>query len=238
MDPRISLILPSYNDAERVARSCRTCSDYIKAHSLSAEIIVVDDGSDPSRAVQPRGLPSDVRLLRNSKNLGKGGALRRGVAAARGEKILYTDSDLPFGLEPIQPTLDLLEQGYDIVMGDRLHPQSRCETNVRLARRLSSVVFTFLVNSVIGLAFRDTQCGFKGYRAEAAKRLYGTGVIDSFAFDVELLLIAVRRRYRIISQPVRLLNNETTTVRLGRHGREIILDLIRIKVRDLLGSYR
>jgi glycosyltransferase involved in cell wall biosynthesis len=210
----------------------------VASHQLDAEIIVVDDGSDPGQAVQASEVGSRIKILRNTKNLGKGGAIRHGVLEASGEMIVFTDSDLPFTLEPVTQTIKLLNQGYDIVIGDRLHPESKCQTHVSWIRRLSSQMFTFLVNVVIGLPFRDTQCGYKAYRSAVAKDLFKTGVIESFSFDVEMLLIAVRRGYRIISQPIHLVNNETTTVRLGKHGREIIRDILLIKLHDLSGRYR
>jgi dolichyl-phosphate beta-glucosyltransferase len=238
MERQVSLIILSYNDRERLIASCKVCVEYLSTHHLDVEIIVVDDGSHPSRAAQPSELGGDIRLIRNAKNLGKGGAVRTGVQAARGRKIIFTDSDLPFTLEPLARTDQLLEGGYDVVIGNRLHPESRCEATVGFIRRLSSKLFTFLVNTFIGLPFQDTQCGYKGYRRDAAHDLYGSSVINSFAFDVEILLIARRRGYRIASLPLRLVNNDSTTVRLGPHGLQIIRDLIFIKIRDLLGRYR
>jgi len=237
MSPQLSLIIPSYNDRERVVRSCKACVEYMDAHKLNAEIIVVDDGSDPQHRIQSSDVDPKIRILRNPKNLGKGAAIRNGVLNAGGEIIVFTDSDLPFTLEPVGQMMKLLTQSYDIVIGDRLHPESQSYTHVSWMRRFSSLVFTFLVNVVIGLPFGDTQCGYKGYRATVAKELFKTGCINSFAFDVEILLIAVRRGYRVATQPIHLVNNETTTVRLGRHGYEIIRDLFRIKLYDLLGWY-
>lgn len=238
MSPQLSLVIPSYNDRERIVRTCKMCVEHVASHRLDAEIIVVDDGSDPMRAIQASDVSAEIRILRNPRNLGKGGAIRHGVLDARGEIIVFTDSDLPFTLDPLARTIELLNQGYDIVIGDRLHPESQCRTHVSWIRQLSSLVFTFLVNVVIGLPFKDTQCGYKGYRAAVAKDLFKTGLIQSFAFDVEILLIAVRRGYRIVSLPIHLVNNDTTTVRLGRHGREIIRDILRIKLYDLQGRYR
>ena len=238
MSPKLSLIIPSYNDRDRLIRSCRTCAEYIKAQQLSAEIIVVDDGSLAEQAVQASDIPPEVKLLRNPENLGKGGALRLGVLKAQGALIIFTDSDLPFTLEPLSRTISLLDEGNDIVIGDRLHSESQCRTTVTPLRQLSSLVFTFLVNVLIGLPFKDTQCGYKGYRAPVAVELFRTGIINSFAFDVETLVIALNRGYKIVSQPINLVNNETTTVRVGRHGLQIMRDLLRIKIRDLFGYYR
>src|SRR4029078_11440362 len=100
-----------------------------------------------------------------------GGAIRSGVAQARGEYIIFTDSDLPFSLEPIDLTLRCLGEDADIVIADRLHPESIAAIEVGVPRQLSSVVYTWIVNKILGLDYADTQCGYKGYRAPDAKRL-------------------------------------------------------------------
>lgn len=205
--------------------------------SGAAELIVVDDGSRPGEGVQPEDMPPGVKLVVHPRNLGKGGAVRSGVRAALGDYIVFTDSDLPFSLEPLAQTLAWLQDGADIVIGDRLMPESACEVDVGPLRRLSSAVFTGLVRNAAGLDFRDTQCGYKGYRAPVAKELFGALEVTSFAFDVEILLRALRRGYRIRRQPLRLVHNEDTSVRLSKHAPRMFADTIRIAWRARRGHY-
>src|SRR6266581_1051048 len=108
MSPQLSLVIPSYNERERIVRSCKMCVEHMASLQLDAEIIVVDDGSDPGQAIQASDVNSEIRILRNPRNLGKGGAIRHGVLEARGEIIVFTDSDLPFTLEPLAQTIELL----------------------------------------------------------------------------------------------------------------------------------
>jgi dolichyl-phosphate beta-glucosyltransferase len=237
MPPELSIIVPTYNDRERVVITAREIVEYFKANDMNAELLVVDDGSEPGHGAQPEEFGDEVQFIQNPENLGKGGAIRTGMMAARGAKIVFMDSDLPFTLEPLPKTIELLDDN-DIVIGDRLHPESSCATEVTAMRKLSSNVFTMLVNFIMGLNFKDTQCGYKGFRSDIARELFGAGIIDSFAFDVEILLIACRRKLKIVSQPVRLVNNESTTVRLGKHSLQILRDLIRVRWRDLTGKYR
>jgi len=236
--PHLSLIIPAYNQRARSTRSAVTAKAFLDEHfGGRAELIMVDDGSEPEKALQEAELPAGTILVRHPQNLGKGGAVRSGVARARGEYIIFTDSDLPFSLEPIDLTLRWLADDADVVIGDRLHPESVAAIEVGVPRRLSSVVYTWIVNRVLGLDYADTQCGYKGYRSAVAKRLYAPLAITSFAFDTEILLRAQKAGYRVRRQPLRLMHDEDTSVRLTRHAPRMLADVIRIAWRARRGTY-
>lgn len=190
-----------------------------------AELIVVDDGSIAAESLTSRDLPERSKLVQHVRNEGKGSAIRSGILDARGEYVVFTDSDLPFTLEPLETTVAWLAEGADLVIGDRLLPESECVAEVSPMRRLSSVVFTFMVMQLAGLPFRDTQCGYKGYRLRAAHQLYARLRTLSFAFDVEILARAIAMGYSIRRQPLRLTNNEASTVRLSRHAPRMLFDI-------------
>jgi len=202
-----------------------------------AEILVVDDGSRPEEVPTQADLPPDVVLVRHPTNVGKGGAVRTGVLAARGAFMIFTDSDLPFSLAPIPTTLAWLRDDADVVIGDRLLPESKCEVDVTMMRRLSSAIFTFMVRRVVGIDFRDTQCGYKGYRADVGRRIFERLEVTSFAFDVEVIVRALRSGYRVRRQPLHLVHNEDTSVRLSRHAPQMIADMARIGWRARMGRY-
>ncbi len=193
-----------------------------------AELIVVDDGSRPAEALQEQDLPPGVVLVRHPRNLGKGGAVRSGVERARGEFVVFTDSDLPFSLDPLPATLALLRGGADVVIGDRLHPESKAQAEVGPLRRLSSAVYTWMVHHVLGLPFDDTQCGYKGYRRAVARDLFGKLEVTSFAFDAELLLRSRSAGHEVVQQPVHLVHNEDSSVSLARHAPGMLLDMARL----------
>ena len=223
----LSLILPSYNQRERTSRSSAQAAGFLGERFPGvAELIVVDDGSRPAEAIQAGELPDGVVLVRLPRNLGKGGAIRAGVERARGAFVVFTDSDLPFTLAPIETTLAWLGEGADVVIGDRLHKESVFSVRASPMRRLSSLVYTFLVNHLLGLDYADTQCGYKGYRAAAAKELFGRLRVTSFAFDAELLLHARQRGYAVRRQPVRLVHDPDTSVRLARHAPRMLGDVL------------
>ena len=225
----LSLIIPTFNQRERTARSAAQAMGWLQERfSGRSELIVVDDGSRAGEAVTPGDLPPGTILVRQERNLGKGGAIRSGVARARGAYVVFTDSDLPFSLEPIETTLRALRDGADVVIGDRLHPESSATAPVGPLRRLSSAVYTWLVNHALGLDYADTQCGYKGYRAAAARELFGRLRVTSFAFDAELLLRAHAAGYGVVRQPVRLVHNEDSSVSLRRHAPGMLWDVARL----------
>src|SRR5687767_11928824 len=124
----LSLVIPAYNQRERTRRSAATAAAFLRErYGERAELIVVDDGSRPDEALSAEQLPQGVLLVRLPENLGKGGAVRAGVLRARGQFVVFTDSELPFTLEPLATTLAWLADDADVVIGDRLHPDSACE---------------------------------------------------------------------------------------------------------------
>ena len=236
--PTLSLIIPTYNQRGRTIRALTEAMAFLRARwGDAAELIVVDDGSEPERAMRADDVPPGAILVRHPQNLGKGGAVRSGVARARGTRILFTDSDLPFSLEPIPTTLAWLDDGADIVIGDRLHPESVAAIEVTRTRKMSSVVYTWMARNLLGLDYPDTQCGYKGYQAAVAKDLFARLEVTSFAFEAEILLRARKAGYRVRQQPLRLVHDEDTSVRLTRHAPRMILDILRIAWRARRGRY-
>jgi dolichyl-phosphate beta-glucosyltransferase len=234
----LSLVVPAYNQRARSTRAAVTAAEFLRTRfGDRAELVVVDDGSVAEQALRAEDLPDGAVLVAHPHNKGKGAAVRSGVLRARGERIVFTDSDLPFGLEPLATTLAWLDEGADVVIGDRLHPDSHAEIDVTPTRQLSSVVYTWMVNRLCGLDYPDTQCGYKGYRRDVARDLFGQLEVTSFAFEVELLLRAHAAGYRIRRQPLRLLHDEDSSVRLTRHAPRMLLDVLRIAWNARRGRY-
>lgn len=231
-------MIPSYNQRARTQPAAVEALAYLRAlPGEHAELIVVDDGSDPGRGVQASDLPQEVVFIALPSNLGKGGALRAGVERARGEYVIFTDSDLPFSLDAIPITLASLRGGADLVIGDRSLPGSEFQIHVRPIRRLSTLFFNFMVKRLCRLDLGDTQCGYKGYRGPVAKALFSSLETRSFAFDVELLLRAQKAGYYVYHQPLRMVHNEDSSVRLSRHAPGMFVDILRIAARNAVGRY-
>jgi dolichyl-phosphate beta-glucosyltransferase len=199
-------------------------------------VLVVDDGGGDFDGDWPAEGP--VRLLRLPVNRGKGAAVRAGMLAARGRVRLFTDVDLPFELELIPATAAYLDaRGFHLAVGDRTLPQSSYVLEVGWRRRLASAVFSRFVGTFLTGGFFDTQCGFKAFRADVAEALFRLARIDRFAFDVELLYVALLYRADIKRIPVRLCNNETSAVRLLRDSLRMLLDVARIRLFAGRGCY-
>lgn len=235
---QLSVILPCYRAASLAHRSVVRLTEFLRAKGDSWEIIVVDDGGGDFDEGAFEGMPG-VRLIRLPINHGKGAAVRAGMLLASGDVRIYTDVDLPYDLELI-PTIAAVirERGFHVVLGDRTLPTSRYVSDIRVGRKLASMLFTMFVGTIVTGGFFDTQCGLKGVRGDVADELFRLVRIERFAFDVELVYISLKSRLDIHRIPVQLRNNETSSVRLPRDAVQGFLDIFRIKWNQLRRHYR
>src|SRR5207302_3498988 len=180
------------------------------------EVVIVDDGSSDATAnVVEQLSPANpcFRLLRNPGNRGKGYAVRHGMLEARGEWILYTDADLSTPIEEVDKLYAAVErQGAVIAIGSRALDRSLVSVHQSVFREYSGRFFNLVMRTLTGLPFKDTQCGFKLFRADAARTVFSQQQLDGFSFDVEDLFIAKRCGLKAIEVPVRWANVEGTKV--------------------------
>jgi dolichyl-phosphate beta-glucosyltransferase len=237
VSPEISVVLPCYRSAELARRSVDRLARFLEETFASYEIVVVDDGGGDFDASWPREGP--VRLLALPVNRGKGAAVRAGMLASRGRVRVFTDVDLPFETEALLVSMRFItERGFHLAVGDRTLPGSSYALEIGWRRRLASAVFSKLVGVSLTGGFIDTQCGFKAFRGDVAQSLFEISRIDRFAFDVELLYIALLYRTDIKRIPVRLRNNETSAVRLVRDSLRMLFDMGKIRLFAWRGAYR
>ena len=187
----LSVILPAYNEAERLPKTLESVLAHLASKDWTWEVLVSDDGSrDATPDLVEQRYPQ-CRVARAPCNQGKGAAVRRGMLAARGRFRLFSDADLSTPIDEIDAMLGEMERGgYDVVIASRALPESRLEVHQPRWREWSGRLFNFLVRPISGLPFPDTQCGFKLFRAEAARRLFSRQRSDGWAFDVEILMLA------------------------------------------------
>ena len=236
--PSLSVVLPCYRSATLAETSAALLADYLTDVGVSYEIIVVDDGGGDFRddAFADR---DDVRLLRLERNRGKGAAVRAGMLAARGDVRVFTDVDLPYDLDLILLMRECIRaQGYHLVIGDRTLLGSSYSEVTSPRRKAASALFSAFVGRIVTGGFFDTQCGLKAVRGDLADLLFPLQQIDRFAFDVELMYLALKHRLDIKRIPVQLRNNQTSTVRLFRDSARGVTDVFRIKYHQLRGHYR
>jgi glycosyltransferase involved in cell wall biosynthesis len=197
----LSVVVPAYNEARRLETSLPLLADV--AADVGAELIVVDDGSEDGTsevaAARLAGLPG-AKVVRLALNSGKGAAVRAGVAHARGGSIVFMDADLATDLGDLPALLDALETA-DVAIGSRVMPGATVDGATSTRARMGRT-FNRMARLVTGLDLRDTQCGFKAFRAPVAQLLFHLGVVDGFAFDVEILALARRMGYRVAEVPV------------------------------------
>ena len=201
------------------------------------ETIVVDDGAGDVDRRTFAGI-DNVTLVALPANRGKGAAVSAGMLAATGRVRIFTDVDLPYGLDHIPVIVDAIERlGFHLVIGDRTLPGSRYSEDLPIGRRIASALFTGFVGRLVTGGFHDTQCGLKGMRGDVADAVFPALRIERFAFDVELVYVALKHRADIRRIPVRLLRNETSSVRLPRDAARGVADVFRIKANQLRGRY-
>jgi dolichyl-phosphate beta-glucosyltransferase len=229
----LSIVIPAYNEADRLPQTLDRILEWLHEQRFKfQEVIVVDDGSrDATAAVAEEYSkpPSPIRLLRNPGNKGKGYAVRHGVLDAAGEWILYTDADLSSPIEEQQKLYSAaLAQNAVIAIGSRAVDRSLVAVHQSAFREYSGRFFNLVMRTVTGLPFHDTQCGFKLYRADAAKEVFSRQEQDGFSFDVEDLVIAKKLGLRAVEVPVRWSNVEGTKVTMAQ-GIRSFTDLLQIR---------
>jgi dolichyl-phosphate beta-glucosyltransferase len=239
--PRVSFVVPCYRGAAFIERSLARLRSHLQDHAGtlgSFEILLVDDGSDDGTAAIVSERFPDVQLLRHEHNRGKGAAVRTGMLAARGEFIFFTDADVPFDLAPLGKMLDYLDRKeFHLCIGARSTARMPSSPRRGLARRLASFVFTEIVSRLVVTGIRDTQCGFKGFRRDAARFLFGESRVDDFAFDVEVLYLAFKNDLDVKRVPVRLTVDDHSSVSLLRHAPAMLTSLVQLPFRYHAGRY-
>ena len=239
--PFLSVVIPAYNEALRLGSTLEKVREFVDSRNYAVELIVVDDGStDQTPAIldefQRRHAP--LRVLRNEPNRGKGFSVRRGVLEARGEFVLFTDSDLSAPIEETNKLLAALEStGADAAVGSRALKRRLIGVRQPWHREFAGRCFNLLVRAFTGLKIRDTQCGLKLFRRATTRRAFEMQLIERFGFDPELLFLIERLGGKIVEVPVRWNDNPATKVRFLRDATRMFLDLVVIRWRALTGKY-
>lgn len=219
---RVSVIMPAYNEENRIVISLKETIDTFEAFGCAYEIIVIDDGSEDAtyqRAAKlAEGYPN-VHVKKNMANFGKGRALKKAFRFVTGNFIVFLDADLDLHPRQVQILFDVMRgKGADVVIGSKRHPNSTI--HYPWHRRIVSTVYFFLVKIMFGLPIRDTQTGLKLFKREVLDKVFPKVLIKKFAFDLELLVLAHHYGYHIAEAPVVVKFNRF----LGRIGTKSIWD--------------
>jgi dolichyl-phosphate beta-glucosyltransferase len=201
----LSLVIPAYGEGGRLGGTITQVCAYLDRQNYDWELIVVVDGGPPADAEEARtaaGGRANVHVLVNDSNRGKGYSVRRGFAAAGGDRLVFIDADLSLPIEGLAPMMARFDAGADVVIASRTVPGARIEGAPPRLRSVMSKVFNLVVQAVAVPGLSDTQCGFKGFTAAAAKTIFVAQKSERFGFDVEALFLARRHGLRIDELPV------------------------------------
>ena len=231
---RLSVVVPTFNEEARIGSTVTRLRAAGLADDL--EVVVVDDGSPDDTAGAARAAGAD-RVVVLPSNRGKGAAVRAGMLAAEGRTIVFTDADLAYPPEQIARVLAEVEAGADVVIGSRRHVDTTTLVRARRLREVTGRLFNLLTFVVLLGRYRDTQCGLKAFRHEAARLVFSRTRIDGFAFDVEVLHLAERLRLTLREVPVELANTTESSVRVGRDSLRMLWDVFRIRRLAARGAY-
>ena len=238
IQPDVSIIVPAYNETERLIPTIGAIASEMSDLGLEWEMIIADDGSTDDTAAIAESLELvNLRVLRAPINGGKGSAVRRGMADARGQYILFTDADNSTPIEEIANLLTKVkDEGYDLAIGSRALAGGN-EANKSPLRQLMSNGLRLMVRNIFGIQVRDSQCGFKLYTREAADKIVLSQTIMGFSFDLEHLYLAQKYDLDIAEVPVQWIDAPGSKVDARKEVQRFIRDLMKIKLNDWRGNY-
>ena len=220
---RLSLIFPCYNEAERLPATLAAYLSHLPSSPGTVEVVVVDDGSTDGTAVVAEAIAAGdprVRVLRSTPNHGKGFAVRAGMLAAVGELVVFTDADGAYRPGEVDRVVRALAEA-PVAIGVR----PSATATARFARSVASQGFNRLLRALLGLPFRDTQCGLKGFHRQAARAIFGRATLDGFAFDVEVLVLAGRLGLTVAEVAVQAQQRPGSTVHLLGDSRRMLSEV-------------
>src|SRR3989338_7250988 len=238
----LSIIKPAYNEEALIEKTLDDVTMYLEKSGFSYEIIVVCDGCKDStttiaeRFARERG-GDNIKVIARKVNMGKGFSVRQGCLEAKGDYIIFTDADLSTPIQEIEKLLKYLQEGYDIAIGSRALKESDIQIHQAWYREIMGKTFNLFVQAIAIKGIKDTQCGFKGFKKEAMQKVFARQTINGFSFDVEVLYIAGKFGYKIKEVPIRWLNRKESKVNPLIHSLQMMIDLIRIRIRGWKGAY-
>jgi len=237
----LSLIIPAYNESERLAKTFPAVLSYMRRLNVEWEVIVVDDGSVDETAAEVRemaGSDPRVRVIVHETNGGKGKAVQTGMLAAKGAYAIFTDADMSTPIEFVKPFLQQLQGGCDIVIGNRRMAESRVEVRQAPVRELIGRLYTLASRLLLRTKISDQGCGFKGFSSRARVEVFTRQRIFGWAFDAEILHIADRLGFRICQFPVIWRHDLGSKVKVLVACAQATINLLTIWYNGIRGRYR
>ena len=237
----ISVIIPAYNEESRILQTINQIGKYLKEHFKNYEIIVINDGSiDRTASLLAEACTrfAETKILQNDKNVGKGYSVKKGVLFSMSSAILICDADLSTPIEEIEKLIPWFNNGFDIVIGSRRLKDSEIVIRQPWYREKMGCIFNILVRGLTISGIKDTQCGFKLFNAEIARKIFNKSRINGFSYDVEILFISMLNGFKIKEVPVRWSHSPDSKIKLLKDSFKMLIDLFKIRFYYLCGTYK
>ena len=238
-DPFLSIVIPAYNEEVRIVPTIGAIASYVSDKCFEWELVIADDGSKDStvQLVEDLGFVN-LRVLKTPQNSGKGRAVQRGMLAAKGQYVLFCDADNSTPIEELDNFINALDKdGYHVAVGSRAAEGAEV-ANKSVLRSLLSNGLNATVRFLLQINVQDTQCGFKMYTKEAARRLHSVQTIMGFSFDLEVLFLAFKVNYRVLEIPVTWIDAPGSKVDTRREIQRFLRDILRIRMNNFKGIYK
>ena len=236
----LSVVIPAYNEGERIGETLRRIIAYLKNKPFRSEIIIVNDGSNDKTLDTAHALLNgfeDSQIISRTENRGKGYSVKEGVLRARGDIILFSDADLSTPIQEFEKLIKWIQDGYDVAIGSRAVKDADVVIRQKWLRECMGKIFNIFVQALALRGLKDTQCGFKCFTRKTAQEIFTRQTIPGFGFDVEGLFIARRLGYRIKEVPVQWFNSPRSKVNILGDPIKMFLDLFKIRLNHILGRY-
>jgi len=238
--PSLSIVIPAYNESARIESALERVLACVAERHWNAEVLVVDDGSsDSTPDIVRRWMTAhpNLHLINNEGNRGKGYSVRNGLLQATGQVVMFTDADLSSPIEEAERLFEALDAGADVAIGSRWLDKQRQTTHQPLYRRFFGRCFNWVTRKVMGLPYKDTQCGFKAFKRDAAQVIFRLQTIERWGFDPEILFIARKLGYKIVEVPVTWGHDERSRISYLKDGMKMLEEMAQIRRNSLRGRY-
>ncbi len=232
-----SVLIPAYNEEDRLLPTLERIVEYFRGRGEEVELLVIDDGSRDQTVAVASAFGAPVRVLELGKNRGKGAALRAGVLASTGDRLLLTDADLSTPIEELEQ-LEPHLASHSLVIGSRALASSKITHRQPAYREMMGKTFNFIIRILGVRGFHDTQCGFKLLRGDFARDLFAHLTVDRFAYDVEMIWLARRFGARVAEVGVVWAHTPESRVHPVRDSLRMLWDVSRFRFRHWGGSQR
>jgi len=241
-DTKISVVAPCFNEEKNIRKNLKEVNGYLASRFGRYEIIAVNDGSQDKTKHELANLQREIslKIIDNAENQGKGSAVRDGVLAASEESeiVMFLDSDLGIPVEELEKFVPEIRSGYDVAIASRFVPGFKAVRPVQFHRKIMEKIFRLFRMAITNnWDVKDTQCGFKVFRREAAMKIFPKLTVKRFAFDAEVMFLANKYGFKIKELPIHLQNPPSRSLRILRDPANMVWDLLKIRMNDWRRKY-